>query len=257
MRYCLVTLAGWMLAAQVFAAANISVWPVHVYISPEQPIGVINLKNQSAESVNLQAEAFTWEMDEHGKTTLTDVGDFVFFPKMLSLKPNEEKALNVGYDGDFPGVEKPYRLKVRELPKLKTPEKLVANRTGMGLEPVLEFSVPLFVTPTRNRPPPQAVLEAPSQTAKGVQVGVRNPGQHNFLMRSLNLYWLNARGKTVLEQQHEYAIRVLPQRRLFVEVPVADLRCRGAAVLRAELHIEQVKQPHRQEFPLGGGRCVP
>ncbi len=257
MRFYLLMMTTWLvLANEVFAATNLSVWPLHVYISPQQSISGITLKNQSAEEVNLQAQAFSWDMDEHGKTTLTDVGDFEFFPKMLSLQPNEEKTLNVGYDGDFPALEKPYRLKIRELPKLKTPEKLAENVAGMGLEPVLEFSVPLFVTPARKRPPPQAVLETPVRTATGIQVGVRNPGRHNFLMRHLNLSWLNAAGKTVLEQLHEYTIRVLPQHRLLVEVPVAKLNCTGARVLRAKLVIEKA-QAQQQDFTLSGGQCVP
>ncbi len=240
-----------------FAAAKLQIWPTHVYISKEQPIATVNLRNLASTAVNLQGTAYAWEMDEQGKTTLTDIGGFVFYPKMLSIAPNEQKTLNVGYDGDFPALEKPYRLKIRELPRLKNAEQTQAAKSSLGIEPLLELSVPLFVRNTRRDLAPKASVEAPSQTATGVRVGIRNQGQQNFLLRGVNLSWQDAAGKTQLAQGHEQAIRVLPQRRLWQDIAIPALSCGNASKLDVELVLEQPFEPITQAFALSPGQCLP
>lgn len=249
-------LLGLGLMQNGFAAAKLQIWPTHVYISKDQPIATVNLRNLGNTAVNLQGTAYAWEMDEQGKTRLTDIGGFVFYPKMLTIAPNEQKTLNVGYDGDFPALEKPYRLKIRELPQLKNTAQTQAQ-SSLGIKPLLELSVPLFVRSTRRDLPPKASVEAPSQTATGVRVGIRNHGQQNFLLRGVNLSWLDAADKTQFAQQHEHAIRVLPQRRLQQDIVIPKLSCGNASKLDVELVLEQPLEPIIHTFALSPGQCLP
>jgi P pilus assembly chaperone PapD len=240
-----------------FAAAKLQIWPTHVYISKDQPIATVNLRNLGNTAVNLQGTAYAWEMDEQGKTTLTDIDGFVFYPKMLTIEANEQKTLNVGYDGDFPALEKPYRLKIRELPQLKNAQQTQTAESSLGIKPLLELSVPLFVRSTRRDLSPKASVETPSQTATGVRVGIRNHGQQNFLLRGVNLSWLDAAGKTQFAQQHEHAIRVLPQRRLRQDIAIPTLSCGNASKLDVELVLEQPFEPITHTFALSPGQCLP
>lgn len=271
-----------VLSATALHAAALSIAPVKVLLWPEQNSDAVRLGNKGDVPVNVQITAKTWSMDETGKFVETDTGDFVFFPRLLTLAPAEEKSVRVGYNGDFPAQEKPYRLLIEELPPVLKPAQQEEGKVGFGLQYSLRLSVPVFVMPGKEPTQAEVAIEginlgekiitippkpvtSPLRLATGpeektvpiVKVGVKSPGNYHVQVKNVELQWLDAKGQTVTSTESGLLLlRVLPKLRVFVEVP-PPANCQGAQTLRVKVNAEKLNEPYTQNYPLTKGRCYP
>lgn len=249
-------LLGLLLTGQHVEAAKIRIWPVKVTIWPEHATESVRLTNEEDTPVNVQVSATSWDMDENGKFIETDTGDFVFFPRLLTLPPHEEKAVRVGYQGNFPPLEKPYRLLIQELPPVRPPEKQEKDKQKLGLTYVLKLSLPLFVMPGKEPPAPEIAVDGVEPTEKGLKIGIKAPGSHHIQVTELEAQLVDSAGASVASGENKtQLLRVLPHRRVFVEVPLDSKACAKAKELLVKVHADGLKEPYEQRIPLTGGTC--
>lgn len=270
-----------LLAAALYgvpsSAAVLNIWPVKLLLWPEFKSDVVHISNRGSEKVNIQVYAKTWDMDENGRFIESDTGDFVFFPRLLTLQPDEERVVRVGYNGDFPLLEKSYRLYVEELPPVLPPEQ---QESGFGLRYQLRLSVPIFVMPTKEPPEPEVDVDEIRAAAKTVKlplrsgpfaksgtgeevtrevirVGVRASGTHHVQVNLVELQWLDKDAHPVASGESSgNLLRVLPHRRVFVDVP-RPKSCKGASSLSVNVHLAGLQTAYSRSFKLTGGRCYP
>jgi P pilus assembly chaperone PapD len=235
------------------AAAKVTIYPTHVYLSPENQTAVITLINQGKTEVKMQLGAKSWDSNDKGEFVETDTGDFAFFPRMFSLTPNQEKKIRVGYSGNFPAREKPYRVFIEELPPLIQPE-IAENQ--LGIITTLKLSVPLFVKPDNEQHEPQPEFGKISLDKEGIAVLLLNKGKFNFLVRGIDLQWLDANAKPITISISKEAKRVLPERFSRFDLPIIKASCDKVQKLVATVHIEDMKTPYTREFSLRG-QCMP
>ncbi len=239
-------------------AANLGVWPLKVTIWPEKATGSVNLTNKGDTPINLQISASSWDIDENGKFIEADTGDFVFFPRMLTIPPNEEKALRVGYQGDFPLLEKSYRLLVQELPPVRTPEKLKEGQNKMGVTYVMKMSFPLFVMPAKETPQPELAVDGIKAEETGVRIGIKATGTHHVQIIKVDLELVDGGGGSVASGGKETKLlRILPQRRVFVPISLDMEACSKAEKLQVTVHAEGLDKPVIDEISLKKGTCEP
>jgi len=258
-------------------AAMLNIWPVELRLWPALKSDVVHITNRGSEVVNVQLLAKTWDIDENGRFIETGTGDFVFFPRLLTLQPKEERAVRVGYNGEFPSLEKSYRLYIEELPPVLPPEQ---QEKGYGLRYLLRLSLPIFVMPSQESPEPELEVDeirVAKKTVKNstrptpfskphrdgekplqvIQVGIRAPGNYHVQVRLLKLEWLDKDSKTVVSTEaSDPLLRVLPHRRVFVDVPVPE-NCKGASSLRVIVHAQGEKSAYSRSFSLKHGQCYP
>lgn len=235
------------------AAANITIYPTDITLSPDAQTAVITLINRGSSEVNMQIGAKSWDSDVKGQFVETDTGDFAFFPRLITIPPQQEKKIRVGYQGDFPPLEKPYRVYISELPPIKKPD---VQDNQLAILSTLKLSVPLFVRPDTEAHEAQPGIGNIDFMATGVNVQVRNLGVTNFLVRGMQLTWLDAAQKSLAASSSTEARRVLPQRHTQFTLPAIKASCGGAAKLRVQIDLEGLQAPYQKELPLQG-RCAP
>lgn len=244
-----------LLGVQTVQAASLKVWPVKLTLSPERVTESVKITSESEAPVNLQVSAKSWDIDENGKFIEEDTGDFVFFPRLITVPPHAEKTIRVGYQGDFPELEKPYRLIIQELPPVRTPEEQ-AQQKSAGVNYVLRLSLPLFVMPDEKRPDPELGLEDVKKTTGGFKVAIKAPGTHHVEIRKVDAELRGASNRKLAEGKLDvHLLRVLPHRRVFVEVPMDNRACSRAKALAVKVYAEGLDEPYEQEVPLGAESC--
>ncbi len=249
-------LLGLLLASQSAEAAKIRIWPVKVTLWPDHATESVRLTNEEDTPVNVQISATSWDMDENGKFIEADTGDFVFFPRLMTLPPHEEKAVRVGYQGNFPPLEKPYRLLIQELPPVRQPEKQEEGKQTLGLTYVLKLSLPLFVMPSKEPPAPEIAIDGVEAAEKGLKIGIKAPGSHHIQVTKLEAQLMDGADAAVTKGENKtQLLRVLPHRRVFVEVPLDSKACATAKKLLVKVEAEGLKAPYEQSIPLTGDKC--
>lgn len=201
----------------------------------------------------MQISAKSWDSNDKGEFVETDTGDFAFFPRLFALPPRQEKKIRVGYSGTFPQLEKPYRVIIDELPPIKQPE---SDKNQLGIVTTLRLSVPLFVKPDNEVHDPEPKLEKISPDKEGIAVQLGNKGKINFLVRGIELQWLDADSKPIASSVSKEAKRVLPERFIRFDLPAIKASCDKVRKLIATVQIEDQKTPYSQEFSLHG-QCMP
>lgn len=237
-------------------AAKIKIWPVKVTLWPEHATESIRLTNEEEIPVNVQISATSWDMDENGKFIETDTGDFIFFPRLMTLPPHEEKAIRVGYQGNFPALEKPYRLLIQELPPVRSPKEQREEKSSLGLTYVLKLSVPLFVMPSQEPPAPEIAIDGVEPAEKGIKIGIKASGSHHIQVTKLEAQLLDGMNAPIASGENKiHLLRILPHRRVFTEVPLDRTACAKAKKLLVKVYAERLKEPYEQRISLTGDKC--
>ncbi len=233
--------------------ATLGIWPVRVSLTPDQKISEVILRNNGKNEVKVQVYAKTWDMDENGKFIETDTGDFVFFPRLLTIPGGEEKTLRVGYNGDFPAVEKPYRLYIQELPEIQTQEQKEKEKMEAYFNFLLKLSVPVFVMPSNAPEPVKAEIAGVEPGENGLKVSFRNAGIRNFLLKKIEARLMDKNGTAIDEFKDDYVQRVLPMRSVFLRIPFNSSQCGKAGKLFLRFFLEGSDKAISQTLNLNPG----
>jgi P pilus assembly chaperone PapD len=230
--------------------ANLGIWPVKVTLHPEHKMGEVHLSNKGEDTVNVQVYAKTWDIDEKGEFVETDTGSFVFYPRLLTIAAGEEKSIRIGYKGDFPPLEKAYRLYIHELPEIRKPGQETEN-VQVGIQSLLRLSLPLFVSPSKTSPDPRPVVEKIETADTGLRLGVKNGGTHHFTVQRVEAKLLG-KDAAVLStgEAKPHILRIIPLRTVFIDIPMDTDDCSSAENIDLNLFLEQRKKPLSMVLPL-------
>jgi len=59
--------------------------------------GAFSVINNGKEKIDFQVSVKEWTQDEKGKDVYTDTNDIVFFPKVMSVDANSQRAIRIGF----------------------------------------------------------------------------------------------------------------------------------------------------------------
>ncbi|MDH4319393.1 MAG: fimbria/pilus periplasmic chaperone [Desulfobulbaceae bacterium] len=238
-------------SAPAFGRANLGIWPIEVSLWPDKKISEINLNNKGTEIVRLQIYAKHWDMDEKGKFIEADSGEFVFYPRLLTIPGGEKKTLRVGYNGEFPPLEKSYRLYIHELPELNEGGEQQTSGVKVGFNMLMRLSVPLFVSPSKDVPFIKPSIDKVTKTANGVQLSFGNSGTHHVEIKDISVELLGKGGAVLTKGNAKLKFfRVLPQRQLSMEVPLDVAQCRAASQLNVHFKTGKTEKKMDMTIPL-------
>ncbi len=133
-------LATMLLASSHPRAGGLAVQPVRVFLDPGRTTQSIEVRNESGAALPLQLRAYRWTQDAHGRDSYEPTEELIFFPRMMTLAPGEQRLVRIGVRGMAPEGEHTYRLYLEELPD-------PATATAEGLRTVLRIGVPVFRRP--------------------------------------------------------------------------------------------------------------
>lgn len=134
------TLSAWAMLPGIAHAEGLQVAPVSVTI-PERS-GTIWLTNEGNEPLRAQVRVFRWSQNE-GEDVLAETTDLVASPPFVAVAPGAQQVVRLvrtaaAVDPSAP-CEQSFRIVVDELPAADRPD-------GSGLQYVLRFSVPVYLT---------------------------------------------------------------------------------------------------------------
>src|SRR5512143_3864256 len=133
---------GWAIAGLVLVAArpsmsysaNFSISPTSLELAGGVKSGVFSVINSGEDKVNCQIDVKEWSQDADGRDVYTAAKDIVFFPKIMTVEPNEQRAVRIGIKSPPSLQEKTYRLFVEEIPsQKKASEQKETGKITVGL----------------------------------------------------------------------------------------------------------------------------
>ena len=128
---------------------------------------------------------------------LKDTKDIVVYPGLLTLAPNEERKLRIGSTVPAGAAERSYRVFVEELPPLRAPQ--TTNKSEVKV--LTKMGIPIFVRPAK--PMAAGTVEGMGLAKRKLAFTVKNTGNVHFLLQSVRVKALDAKGAAAFEKNVE------------------------------------------------------
>lgn len=180
-----------LVAAAPAIAGEFSVNPTRLELGAAARSGAITVRNEGKQPLSFQLQAMEWVQDAEGKDQYRDGQDLIFFPKILTVAPDQEGVIRIGTRTPAVPVERTYRLFIEELPGPAQDSQV----QGAQITFLIRFGAPVFITPLK----PQDGLElAGVALARGeLTVSARNTGNRHQVIEGIHLKGSDASGKEV------------------------------------------------------------
>lgn len=189
--WAVIGLASTSLFASQGFASNFSITPTSLELSGNVKSGVFSVVNSGEDKLNCQIEVKEWSQDAGGKDVYTEARDIVFFPKIMTVEPNEQRAVRIGVKGPPSLKEKTYRLFVQEIPsRKKASDEKGSGKITAGLTIAFRYATPIFVKPVR--PQESAIIEKTDMSKGLAKAVVKNTGNIHIKLSAVTF-----RGKAV------------------------------------------------------------
>jgi len=169
-------------------AVNFSISPIRVFFDASQKTNTLTIKNESDEPVTLQLKAVEWGQDEDARSVYSPTRDIIFFPKLVSIEPNQKKLVRLGAGTAHTELEKTYRLFIEEIP-----QPGLSDTTAVKI--VMKVGVPVFIAPMKDEV--GGNIETISLLKSELSMKVRNEGNTHFTIRSIKVAGNNSFGEEV------------------------------------------------------------
>lgn len=168
---------AWLGAAALWAAsgalaAEFSVTPIRVDLSPGAPSETITVTNHAKDKLRVGVRLMEWSQDAEGKDVYKDSSDLVYFPRQLEVEGDSKRLVRVGLKTPPGAAERAYRLFIEEQPE----PAVDPGRAQVSF--YFRFGVPVFVPPAAPKSQPQ--LGEPKLQSGKLSISVANPGNQHF-----------------------------------------------------------------------------
>ncbi|MFO7982446.1 MAG: fimbria/pilus periplasmic chaperone [Desulfuromonadales bacterium] len=231
-------------AVQAFAA-EWRVVPIRIDLGKNQRSDVVRLINEGSEKVSLQIQATEWMQDENGEDLYVPSKDLIFFPKILTVEPKEERVLRAGIRSPAVQREKTYRLFIEEIPEASR-----ADATQVSIN--IRFGLPVFVEPLQKQA--QAEISSLELKAGKIAAEISNTGNVHFRINKIIVHGLDAEGREIFRKEKQgWYLLAEASRHHELDLP-ADGCSRSATLL---LEVDTDKTDPQKRLSVEPGRCRP
>jgi fimbrial chaperone protein len=225
--------------------STFNVSPLQIVLSGKTSSALLEIKNQSTESLRLQLSVSAWDQSPSGEMVLAATEDIILFPSLLTLEAGETRKVRLGTTVPRSGTEKSYRVFVEELPPQQTDQV-----TGGHIRVLTRLSIPVFLQPA------QSVLrgEIADLTVRDATASfeIRNSGNVHFSARHIEVVGLGLSSSPITTHTFEgWYILSGGFRRYDVRLSLDD--CRKLRLLTVEVQTEL--GPLKREATLQPGAC--
>jgi fimbrial chaperone protein len=186
-----------LMSSPVFAS-SFSILPTSLELSGKAKSGVFSVVNSGDEKLNCQVDLMEWSQDADGKDVYTEARDMVFFPKIMTVEPNEQRAVRIGLKGQPSLKEKTYRLFVEEIPSQKKTDEKKEEKIAAALTIAFRYATPIFIRPPQ--PKESAVIEHIEMSKGVVKARVWNTGNVHVKLLTVTFQGKAADGKELFSQ---------------------------------------------------------
>lgn len=228
-------------------AADFIVNPIQIFFTGQAQSAILTIQNTSDEPLRFQLDAFAWTQEPNGQMRLAPTGDVIFFPRLLSLAPREQRIVRVGVSTPPGPVERTYRIFVEELPPLATqsaPPGQVRVLARMG--------IPIFVA-TRTAQPELRMAGLTVQPGH-VLLELRNGGTKHVVPQRVLVRGVGANGEAVWQRELEGWYILAGDHRVF-DIPLPRDECLRTRSIAVE--VLPGEPPLTERFDVAPQACGP
>lgn len=177
-------------------AGSLTVFPVRVQLSPEEPVQTMTIQNGGGEPARVQLRVYSWRQ-ANGEDVLEETRDVLANPGLFEIAPSGEQIARFGLRADARAEEASYRVVLDEIPVDQ------ALRPG-EVRTLLRISIPIFVPAAA--PVRDIAWRAWPVDGGRVTLAIHNRGNTHVQLSGLTL--ARAGGEVVAEQ--DMSVYVLP-----------------------------------------------
>jgi fimbrial chaperone protein len=226
-------------------AGDWRVVPIRLFLDQKTRSDSVRLINSGAVPLTLQVSAARWTQNAQGEDQYQSSDELIFFPRVLTVPPGEERILRAGIKQPLAEQEHTYRLFIEEIPE--------PQPTGSSsVQIAVRFGLPVFVAP--QQPKPAAQIDVLTLVSGSAEVRLSNTGNRHLLPTTLAYKGLAADGRVVFTHpvQPWY---LLPGTIRTFKQPLSADECRQTSVLRFELGADDLHLV--RDLPATPGACAP
>jgi len=162
-------------------ASSLSINPVLLTLTNEEPVSTMTLTNLSDNTVTVQADVVSW-LQNMGMDINRHTSDMLISPPLFEIQAHQSQLLRVAWLNKHALNEQlTYRVILREI----VTHKIIPQGKEGDLQIALVFSIPLFV-----QPPVQNVLyqwEAKWHGKNKLKLNLNNPGNMTVFVNQIQL----------------------------------------------------------------------
>jgi fimbrial chaperone protein len=183
------------------AAGNYHVTPTSLDLRKGATSGTFTVVNKAAEKLDCKISVLSWSQEPDGKDVYAKAPEIVFFPKIMTLEPHDQRTIRVGVKGPSPTKEKAYRLFVEEIAQTGvSPVPGAVAETSLGkVALAYRWSIPIFWKPAREQG--GGVLERLEMRRSVARAIVGNSGNTHLKLPSVTFRGQAANGKELFSNE--------------------------------------------------------
>jgi fimbrial chaperone protein len=179
-------LAFLLTLSQTALGEGLRVSPLKLEFNEDSNSALVRISNDGAEKFNVQLDAMSWTQDDTGQDQHTPTSDIVFFPRIFSIEPGDQRIARVGYEGAPAGSkELTYRLYAQELP--------VEEPGVTQMKFAIRMSIPIFVTPDQRQSGWD--IDNIGLVEDGLSIRIENSGNHFISVGAIQMTGRTAAGE--------------------------------------------------------------
>lgn len=173
------------------ALASWRVVPIRIDLDVRNKTGSVKVINEGDTLLRFQLSASRWVQDDEAKDHYEETNDLIFFPRILSVPPKEERMVRTGFKVPGTDAERAYRLFIEQIPE-KTPS------SAAQVSILIRFGVPVFSAPLK----PEAAWDVSDIAVGGKEVSfeIVNKGNVNLQIHSVSARGLDVSGKELFAE---------------------------------------------------------
>jgi fimbrial chaperone protein len=236
---------GALLPPRTAQAADFTVNPIQIFLAGPGQSAILTVQNTSGEPLRFQLSAFAWAQDAAGGMLLTPTTEIIFFPRLLSLAPGEQRIVRVGTSVAAGPVERTYRIFVEELPP---PAAAPAGQVRV----LARMGIPIFVEARAGRA--LLRLSPPAQQPGRLVFELRNTGTKHTVPQTIRVRGEGASGQTLWEGEQEGWYILAGEQRLY-ELPFPREECSRTTAVAVE--VTTAEQTLTERLDIAAAACGP
>lgn len=239
--------AGALVGPRPAGAADFTVNPIQIFLAGQTKSAILTVQNTSGEPLRFQLNAFTWAQDPAGQMQLTPTSEIIFFPRLLTLAPGEQRIVRVGTSVAAGPVERTYRIFVEELP----PSAQQAVPAGQ-VRVLARMGIPIFVEAKAGRA--ELRLGPPALQPGRLVFELRNGGTKHAIPQVIRVRGQGAAGETLWEGEQEGWYILAGDRRVY-EMPFPREECARTKTVAVEVKVGE--QTLTERLDIAAAACAP
>jgi fimbrial chaperone protein len=199
-KWAIISLLFLPLSSSPAFAADFQIQPTSLELSGQVKSGAFSVINNGNDKLNVQISVMEWNQDAEGKDVYGEAGDIVFFPKIMTVEPNEQRAVRIGIKGPPSLKEKTYRLFIEEIPSQKKSQDIkVSGKITAGLTIAFRYATPIFVKPVLQQE--SGVMERAEMSKGIVRAFVKNTGNIHIKLLKVTFQGKAVDGKELFSKE--------------------------------------------------------